>query len=628
LQITVDSARDTIEKKMELAFAIVADRSSSRPLLLEYQKPAQELIRRFSGRAARAWDAMQRLGIACDLHLSPFGPVLCLDSAARLERIGGACAWSLTECSVVSAAGRADFDGGDAGWWRRPGAFGDSEEAFVSAVEDPSKCYSSAEDALCGRQAEGCGERPTALFHKVWLYEYVPRWLESEGVVVWRAQDVARLPRTRARWGAFRSPQELGAFAALEILYEFGGRVLEPHQSPGGEAAPAAPALSPALSPALLWRMRSASLVPFRPPAVPSSAVGMVVYVNLDRCPAKRDAMDRRLFVDGSFETLDIRRFRAVDGSLQNAARMVHEGRLALAKYMEMVDRSGTVSDKMYPFTEGALGCAESHIRILREVVRKNVTALVFEDDVVIDSSFEAALTPCMQSRGDFWDLLFCRCQPLQMQVKRGHHTITWRKADGTYAFVVTPRGASILLESAYPIRCPIDHHIEMLNKSRLLRVHSMVKNHVSTVSVFQDPTVSSIARTKVAPITIPRTMHVRFEHPDEMNAWARAHPHWDVRAANGEGEHTMADGGVFIDARAVRAPSRPIDYLLHGVRGFSCAADGAATALSASAYGFEKDHPLFAGGKAATFATLRDAWGQDEEKFLLHMKLLHRAVF
>ena len=611
---------------MDLAFVVIAERAPSRSLLIEHQAPTQDLIRRFSSRSVKAWDAMQRCGVACDLHLSPCGPVLCLDRAARLSHVGGSCVWLLSEHAVVSASGRAAFDDGNVDWWKRSDAFGDSEDAFVSAVRHPAQRYWSAEDALCGKAAEeemkAC-PRPLALFHKVWLYDYVPRWLECEGVVVWRMSDLAKLERTQRR--AFENLKELSAFAALEILYEFGGRILEPDQSPEGACvAPRAPAL--------LLRMRTASNArdgPIAAPVtVPTSSIGMVVYINLDRCVHKRDAMDKRLFLNGSFETLDIRRFRAVEGSCLNAARMVHDRRLSMKMYKDMID-TFTLVDYVhtYPFTEGALGCSESHIRILEDVVRKNVTTLIFEDDVIIASSFEAALYRCMQSGCYAWDLLHCTPYRLKMKPRNGQHTVPCSVMPGAFAYVVTPRGARMILKSAYPIERAIDTHMNHLITSRELRVHHMVENHIKHVSVFDDCTLnSSIARTKVSTITIPRTMYVRCQSPSEMEAWARVHPTWDVRSVR---EHpVMVDGGVFVDAHAVRAPSKSIDYLLCGVRGFAYAADDGATALSDSIYGFEKDHPLFADGKAAAFHTLRNAWEEDEGRFLAHVKLLHRCVF
>jgi len=538
--------------------------------------------------------------------------------------------------SVATRRGISAFEGGDANWWRLPGAFEDAEHVFAEEV-DPERSYFSHSYALAGvNDVEIARGAPKHEFHKIWMYEYTPRWLECDGVRVWRMGDIARLRRVQR--GSYDSPQRLYTAAMLEILYEEGGCVLEPHQSRDTAAPPVltlAAVLAGAkcgkararLDPIMVYLMHENATrsIAF----VPESDIGRVVYVNLDRCVDKRDAMDKRLFVDGSFGTLRIERFAAVEGSSLNVARMLHEKKLSLKTYHELIDRSGVVSKTRYPFTDGALGCTESHIRIMQGAVRDNVNTLVFEDDVNIFHSFESALRACeLGKRSAEWELFYCGFIRDNIKFKHNDFISTCKHLDGTYGYAIRPSAAIKILDSIYPIQQPIDIHIFNLHTRRPLRLCGMSCEHLSTVRVWDDPSASSIARTHREPMKISMNMFVLFESMDEAGPWRLLHPHWDVRFIRDPGEADMGNGGVFVDARSVLPPKRSIDHLLYGIRGFALAADAAATTISPAVYGFERNHPFFPHGTIVSFENIQRAWSEDNALFLRNAKLFHQSVF
>jgi GR25 family glycosyltransferase involved in LPS biosynthesis len=597
------------------------------PLMLESQAAAQALIRQHTSRAIKTWDKLVRAGTDCHMHPSDHGYVLCIKRNTALHLNGR---------SVVTRRGICAFEGGDANWWRLPGAFKDAEQVFAEEV-DPRRSYFSYRDALSGVYEEEFtrGESKNE-FHKIWMYDYTPRWLECEGVRVWRMDDIARLRRVKS--GIYDSPQRLYTAAMLEILYEEGGCVLEPHQSRDTAAPPAltlAAVLAGAkcgkarerLDPMLVYLMHENETrsITF----VPESDIGMVVYVNLDRCAHKRDAMDKRLFVDGSFGTLHIERFAAVDGSSLNVARMLHEKKLSLKKYHELIDRSGVVSKTSYPFTDGALGCTESHIRIMQRAVQNNVNTLVFEDDVHISDSFEKALCACeLGKRSDEWELFYCGFIRDNIKFKLNDFISTCKHLDGTYGYAIRPSAARKILDSIYPINQPIDIHIFNTNLRRPFRICGMSNEHLSTVRVWDDPSASSIARTHREPMKIAMYMFVMFESIEQATPWRLLHPDWDVRFISDPSDAVMENGGVYIDSRSVLPPTRSIDHLLYGIRGFVLAADASATTISPLIYGFERNHPLFPPGTILSFQNIQRLWTEDNALFLRHAKLFHQSVF
>jgi GR25 family glycosyltransferase involved in LPS biosynthesis len=595
------------------------------------QRPVRRLIDAHSARTVRAWDAMLRDGVAARLRSVGGAHVICVEREEDAARHGSLV---LRERTIVSAAGIARLQGGDENWWKERDAFADVAEELRCTER-----HESLEAALNAPQAaapQAAPAPPSA--HKIWLYDYEPRWLAASGVRIWRWGDIPSLARTRS--GEFANLRQMYRAMMLEILYEFGGCVLQADQ--GARDAEGVPLLREAswatarsgraarpFDPMLLYWMemnkftRDADMVP-------ESVVGMVVYVNLDRCADKRDRMDRRLFLPGGFGTRNISRLPAVEGACLDTARMVMDGKLQLQKYMELIDRSCVVSDASYPFTEGTVGCAESHYRIWERVVAQNVVTLVLEDDVDMYPTFESALANCRFRDFDGqWDLFYCGY--IQKLVKGSIYTNLRALSyiDGTYALIINPSTASELLKNAYPMYTSIDIYIRDVAKIKKLHVFGMGSMHVKTVSVFEDKSVSSIARVKVDEIVIPRMLYICCDAGCRASEWIAMHADsgWRVRLVREPMAELPGAGGVFVDARELSAPDRPIDRLLPGVRGFvsyNKAGDG----LSPAIYGFEKNNPVFAPGAAASFRALESAWARDKSAFLRSMKILHQCVF
>lgn len=133
--------------------------------------------------------------------------------------------------------------------------------------------------------------------------------------------------------------------------------------------------------------------------------------------------------------------------------------------------------------TPGALGCAQSHRDLWRQVVARGETTIVCEDDGCLRGDFAIRAEELMASLGDDWDLLYLGYNTdtllaaetpeglkVLMQVdgaaKRApgffetFSTLRARPATalgcyqawGTLCYAITPRGAARLLEACFPI--------------------------------------------------------------------------------------------------------------------------------------------------------------------------------
>ncbi len=133
--------------------------------------------------------------------------------------------------------------------------------------------------------------------------------------------------------------------------------------------------------------------------------------------------------------------------------------------------------------TRGEIGCFDSHLRIWRYIVEKNIPfVLIFEDDADInlqrdkDKLEQWILEFHQPAIKDNYDIVFLgyrwECAPLRSVSPHlsevDFSTYTYYHA--THAMLVTQRGAKKLLEHAYPYRLPLDLYIAEQVRHRDLR--------------------------------------------------------------------------------------------------------------------------------------------------------------
>ena len=188
---------------------------------------------------------------------------------------------------------------------------------------------------------------------------------------------------------------------------------------------------------------------------------GGIIVINLDRCADRFDAFRTRNAHLGP-----VRRFAAVDGAKVD--------RLDL-------ERCGVITADLN-YTDGALGCALSHLSLWREAAAGNRALTICEDDALCASDFIEAANGCLAGLADDWDIVLWGWpfnSMLVFQIFPGQpaylrhgsvlpsaadfaaasrpagssHLFRLNRACGTICYTISPRGAARLLALCTPMR-------------------------------------------------------------------------------------------------------------------------------------------------------------------------------
>jgi GR25 family glycosyltransferase involved in LPS biosynthesis len=174
--------------------------------------------------------------------------------------------------------------------------------------------------------------------------------------------------------------------------------------------------------------------------------------------------------------------------------------------------KKGRAVDQDIP-SLGAIGCYLSHVGVWKKFLESGEEkCLVFEDDLDSVSSL-AEIQAFVQEVPEDWDFIFLGYQKeasLDEDVPLGNCYKIKSLTFMTHAYLITKRGATTLLKSAFPIFCQIDSHISYnairgdINAYR--PVKSMFKQTFTLSSACQEgfPVLKlSIARYSNRTITI-----------------------------------------------------------------------------------------------------------------------------
>lgn len=125
-----------------------------------------------------------------------------------------------------------------------------------------------------------------------------------------------------------------------------------------------------------------------------------------------------------------------------------------------------------FELTPNELGCFLSHRACWGKAICSQKTALIFEDDFLLMPSFNDALNFAL-SKSDDWDV--CRLQGLfsstdeVLEGQEQHRLVkTLNDPVGATAYLVSPRGAKILVDNSVEIYEPVDHYLEHVSKHGL----------------------------------------------------------------------------------------------------------------------------------------------------------------
>jgi len=200
-----------------------------------------------------------------------------------------------------------------------------------------------------------------------------------------------------------------------------------------------------------------------------------------------------------------VTRWPAVDGSTLNVAhdpRIGSSVRAAVLGY-ETPD-SNTVIRSV-----GAIGCSLSHIGIWKHIVDERLPlAFVFEDDALLPDKFvDDIVTVCTDTPQHFDVWMFSAHATADADTNdvlaRGWRAIEW--FCGTYGYLLTTRGAELLLHDALPVSVPVDIYFGLCTHTVGLRV--LMNDRVEPVRTGEWKSTTSAGYTSLRP------MHPFFRH-------------------------------------------------------------------------------------------------------------------
>ncbi len=178
--------------------------------------------------------------------------------------------------------------------------------------------------------------------------------------------------------------------------------------------------------------------------------------INLDR---STDRMRR--FQEANAHLGEVPRFPAVDGARIDRAALEIDG----------------IISRNLKYGPGTLGCALSHIALWRDVLERQRSLTIFEDDAVTVEDFAGRAATVMNALGDQWDFILwgCTLNPLFAWIDLGVtrtrlHIYGVRRTDGLaagaaaapvkllhafglFAYSVSPSGAQAALDYCLPLR-------------------------------------------------------------------------------------------------------------------------------------------------------------------------------
>lgn len=160
------------------------------------------------------------------------------------------------------------------------------------------------------------------------------------------------------------------------------------------------------------------------------------------------------------------------------------------------IEAEGSFPVEAVQLTKGAIGCALAHAKIWNVSVQGNENILVLEDDVRISPNFDrvvSVLKPC----GDF-SLIYLGTQPYTLS---DTNSVPYELHDldlpsptsvrritngnyGTFAYIISPKGAKQLLSRFFPITQQVDAHIVQYTKENQASFLSLVVEPVLVTEV------------------------------------------------------------------------------------------------------------------------------------------------
>jgi len=212
--------------------------------------------------------------------------------------------------------------------------------------------------------------------------------------------------------------------------------------------------------------------------------------INLDR---RKDRWDSFSAQPTLKEFQKLQRFSAVDGSkidVLNDKRISPHTRINI---MNKYRRSDYEIN-----TPGAIGASLSHIGIWKNLVDSDAEyVVVFEDDTVVDDKTMLLIDRLIKDLPQGWDMwLLGHHKWMLKSVPLTSDKEGWQKVHqftGAHGYVLSRRGAQILLEEPFPIETHIEYYVSSCARLKGLMI---VKHPKLRMTYFQELTESDDSDT------------------------------------------------------------------------------------------------------------------------------------
>lgn len=304
-----------------------------------------------------------------------------------------------------------------------------------------------------------------------------------------------------------------------------------------------------------------------------------------------------------------IQHIPGVDGERIDLYKFLQQGKISKQTYDKLIQRDQPIGG--HYLTLGSLGCLESHVSAWRRVVELDQPMLILEDDISFNKDLFDTMMPYLlySLPTDFSLLYFGNLIGKDFQTNlRDYNDLLWKVTAsnwGTYAYLISPQAAAVLLDFIYPANAQVDSMIRNIAETQSFNVYMSKQLLVHTNN--QYGRVSKTQRFNNEPIMIPRVFHfiwLNGEEPPEsakqnMAQWRELHPGWDLRLWTNQTIHQTNNGlsiynrdlltettrslrqrsdivryevvyqlgGVYVDMDF--EPLKNIESLLHGIEAF-----------------------------------------------------------
>jgi GR25 family glycosyltransferase involved in LPS biosynthesis len=218
----------------------------------------------------------------------------------------------------------------------------------------------------------------------------------------------------------------------------------------------------------------------------PAAAALPTFVINLDSQPGKLSDVLSRISGCANSHVLDVQRFRAVNAvgkSLEDFTRQTQHPLVVVSLFASRVITMGERRYHAQMTSMGAIGCYLSHFSLWKKCVELNRPIVVMEDDVAFSQPglLIQAVKWCVDKMdADEVDMVSFDFLNMYSVTSKDHPVFSTRIGSlhrivrpffGLAMYMIHPRAAALLVETALPIEVQVDAYISMRSDPYLSKV-------------------------------------------------------------------------------------------------------------------------------------------------------------